>query len=181
MFAIQYLGFARSPIYLTPQDSLAIFAANSSYYLVNTLVLESVLGRWNKAQAPQGPEPEARLNQASCLWRSADQASNLTDLQQLQAYKLPLVERLYEEVVKRCSGFNKDSLPAIFLASELHTVIPRPQAPEPGFALGESRSNSNAIISADPPTRHRIKKKKATNDAADTDQDEANPVKDSTE
>ncbi|KAK1071483.1 hypothetical protein LTR74_003361 [Friedmanniomyces endolithicus] len=139
LYAVQVIAHWQSMAFVTPTPSLVLYATPSLYYLATTSELRhpDTIGAWSRAHKPRGPEPEARLNTALCLWDDATRSES-SDAQQRRAAMRDMehtsLEALYDEIVRKCTP----PFPPSFEASELRQLIPRPSAPEPGTPLGSS-------------------------------------------
>ncbi|KAK3075574.1 hypothetical protein LTR53_001012 [Teratosphaeriaceae sp. CCFEE 6253] len=168
LFALQLIDHARAVAYFTPTPSLVIYQTSESYYLASTteLLRPQVVGRWSKSWAPQGPEPQARLNTAPFLWQASsnDAISRRTAMRDLEHDTL---EALYAEISHLCSFETSSSLESTFTAAQMvHEIVPRPTHPTVGVAVGHpqpQRGPTGLAVppvepSSDPPSRRGIRR-----------------------
>ena len=140
LYAIQYVAGPKCPVYATQPESIVVLVNSSTYYLAKTSELETHVGLWpaNK-RPPQGADPEQRINTTPYIWNDdpADHAIALA------RFKIPGIEKLYEEIVKRCNPGNApENLVSTFTAQEFRQIIPRPSGTNIGVALGTPLARS---------------------------------------
>lgn len=142
LYAIQYLGFDKAPLYVTPVESLVLSATSSAYYLSTTVEMKDLVGLWDasKSYSPSGPDPSARLNQPRFLWRETPTESEEAMIRTMG--RPSSVEELYEMILERCTP-TPGGVASTFDASELRSIFPRPERPEPGIALGGGEQNTS--------------------------------------
>ncbi|GAB7356374.1 hypothetical protein MBLNU459_g7157t1 [Dothideomycetes sp. NU459] len=160
LYAVQYVVHKIHPVYVTPRDSLVVFATDSCFYLAKTSQLDdpAVLGHWRSRRPPAGRDPDQRLATCPYLWETAGVtagpgvASDWTvERAAMQPFSLDSLVELYEAFVKCC---RLDHMAPTFDARQLGLVLPRPLDPERGLPLGTPLGDAK-LFSDPPSTRGR--------------------------
>lgn len=89
----------------------------------------------NRKHKALGPDPHLRLNQPREFWADVppDPVESRYRWLDLQDYRVPSLEQLYNAIVTRCGRDVQPTFTARYLREQ---VLPRPSDPEQGTALG---------------------------------------------
>ncbi|SMY28913.1 unnamed protein product [Zymoseptoria tritici ST99CH_1A5] len=155
LFAIQYVHHPDFQLFMTPQDSLVVFATSDAFFVTTTHSIAPKQGRIRG-----GVEPNKRLEIPRLLWREGDTDGNLEQLRSL--------EELYDHITSRTTLAAAGRLEPTFAVETLTTLIPRPSEPSwdtTAVSLGTPFVGDTEVRTELP--RRRMAKKSVVKDNGD--------------
>lgn len=161
LYAIQYTP-QWSPVYITAPPSLAVFVTSTAYYVLDTSMLQQIVGEDKKDNHKIGSTNW--LWDASSLEKGKDSSQRKEKYRAIKQNESPTLEDVYNTVVRSCT---LGGLESSFTSAELQGLVPRPDpqnAAAAGTPLGTGLSGLPATRRG---TLYPSRKRKHEDTAAD--------------